>query len=154
MILTYNPYLITNIKAAPMPTIPICLGLGIVTFIVPFFLFTWSMKHLPAGIASALSVVEPMAATVFSAVLFREIPDALAIAGSSTYSRISPGLQSSTLQILSNVVNLIALHLFVFNICFVKVFLLFFGVFGYFYSRKLQVNLQFSKKLFNYDTQM
>jgi drug/metabolite transporter (DMT)-like permease len=73
--------LITNIKAAPMPTIPICLGLGIVTFIVPFFLFTWSMKHLPAGIASALSVVEPMAATVFSAVLFREIPDVLAIAG-------------------------------------------------------------------------
>jgi drug/metabolite transporter (DMT)-like permease len=73
--------LITNIKAAPMPTIPICLGLGIVTFIVPFFLFTWSMKHLPVGIASALSIVEPMAATVFSAILFREIPDLISILG-------------------------------------------------------------------------
>jgi drug/metabolite transporter (DMT)-like permease len=39
------------------------------------------MKHLPAGIASALSIVEPMAATVFSAVLFAEIPDAWSIGG-------------------------------------------------------------------------
>lgn len=70
-----------NIVYAPMPTVPLCIGLGIVTFVMPYFLFTWSMKHLPAGIASALSVVEPMAATVFSAVLFAEIPDALSVSG-------------------------------------------------------------------------
>ena len=62
--------LIENIASAPMPTIPLCIGLAVATFVLPFFLFTWSMKYLPAGIASALSVVEPMAATVFSAVLF------------------------------------------------------------------------------------
>lgn len=73
--------LISNIASAAMPTIPLCIGLGIVTFVTPFFLFTWSMKHLPAGIASALSVVEPMAATVFSAVLFSEIPDPWSVGG-------------------------------------------------------------------------
>lgn len=73
--------LISNIASVPMQTIPLCVGLGIVTFVLPYFLFTWSMKHLPAGIASALSVVEPMAATVFSAVLFFEIPDPWSIGG-------------------------------------------------------------------------
>ena len=73
--------LISNISSVPFTTIPLCIGLGIVTFVVPFFLFTWSMNHLPAGIASALSVVEPMAATVFSAVLFKEIPDLVSMIG-------------------------------------------------------------------------
>lgn len=73
--------LIGNVIAAPMPTIPLCIGLGIVTFVMPYFLFTWSMKYLPAGVASALSVVEPMAATVFSAVLFTEIPDVVSLIG-------------------------------------------------------------------------
>ena len=73
--------LIGNVIAAPVQTIPLCLGLAVTTFVLPFFLFTWSMKHLPAGIASALSIVEPMAATIFSAVLFAEIPDAWSIGG-------------------------------------------------------------------------
>ncbi len=73
--------LVTNIVSAPTQTLPLCIGLGIVTFVMPYFLFTWSMKHLPAGIASALSVVEPMAATIFSAVLFSEIPDLWSIGG-------------------------------------------------------------------------
>ena len=73
--------LIGNIASAPIPTLPLCISLGIVTFIIPFFLFTWSMNHLPAGIASALSVVEPMAATVFSAVMFKEIPDIVSMIG-------------------------------------------------------------------------
>lgn len=73
--------LIKNVTVSPMPTLPLCVGLGLVTFIIPFFLFTWSMKYLPVGIASALSIVEPMAATVFSAILFREIPDLISIFG-------------------------------------------------------------------------
>lgn len=73
--------LINNISQSPAATIPLSVGLGIVTFIMPYFLFTWSMKHLSAGIASALSVVEPMAATIFSAVLFSEIPDIPSIIG-------------------------------------------------------------------------
>lgn len=73
--------LIGNIASAPIPTIPLCVGLAVATFVMPFFLFTWSMKYLSAGIASALSVVEPMAATIFSAVLFLEIPDVPSIIG-------------------------------------------------------------------------
>lgn len=73
--------LINNISQLPAVTIPLSVGLGIVTFVMPYFLFTWSMKHLSAGIASALSVVEPMAATIFSAVLFSEIPDIPTIIG-------------------------------------------------------------------------
>ena len=73
--------LISNVSASPMPTVPLCVGLGIATFVMPYYFLTWSMKHLSAGTASALSIVEPMAATVFSAVLFSEIPDALSIVG-------------------------------------------------------------------------
>ncbi len=32
------------------------------------------MRDLPAGTASALSIIEPLAATLFSAVIFGEIP--------------------------------------------------------------------------------
>jgi len=73
--------LIENINKAPAYVLPLCLGLGIVTFVTPYFLFTWSMKFLPAGVASALSVVEPMAATVFSALIFKEIPGVVSIIG-------------------------------------------------------------------------
>ena len=69
------------IAASPIPTVPLCIGLGITTFIMPYYLLTWSMKHLSAGTASALSIVEPMAATLFSAVLFSEIPDLVSIVG-------------------------------------------------------------------------
>jgi drug/metabolite transporter (DMT)-like permease len=73
--------LINNVSVAPMPTVPLGIGLGIVTFVMPYFLFTWSMRHLPAGVASALSIVEPMAATLFSALLFSEIPDIVSVIG-------------------------------------------------------------------------
>lgn len=56
----------------PLPTIPLGIALGLCTGIIPYFLFTLAMKVLPAGTASALSIVEPMAATVFGILLFRE----------------------------------------------------------------------------------
>ncbi len=59
---------------APLIIIPLIIGLGICTFIIPYVLYTIALKHLPAGTASALSIVEPMAATVFSIVIFKEVP--------------------------------------------------------------------------------
>lgn len=56
-------------------------GLGIVTFVIPYFLYTLSLKYLPAGTASALSIVEPMAATVFGMIFLHEIPDIFAGVG-------------------------------------------------------------------------
>ena len=55
-----------------LPTIPLLVGLGIVTFVVPYFLYTLAMRDLPAGTASALGIVEPMAATVFSVIFLKE----------------------------------------------------------------------------------
>lgn len=54
-------------------TIPLAIGLGIFTCVLPYFLYTLSLKELPAGTASALGIIEPMAATVFSVIIFREV---------------------------------------------------------------------------------
>jgi len=57
------------------------IGLGVITFVIPYFLYTLSLKYLPAGTASALSIVEPMAATVFGMLFLNQIPDVFAGAG-------------------------------------------------------------------------
>ncbi len=51
---------------APAETLPLLLGVGIVTFVLPYFLYTMAMKSLPAGVASSLAILEPMIATVIS----------------------------------------------------------------------------------------
>ncbi len=56
----------------PAFTVPLCIALGIVTYIIPYFLYTLALKTLPAGTASALSIVEPMAATLFSLIFLHE----------------------------------------------------------------------------------
>ena len=68
-----NPAEIISIAASePLPAIPLMIGLGVFTFVVPYFLYNLSMRNLPAGTASALGIIEPMAATVFSVILFPE----------------------------------------------------------------------------------
>ncbi len=47
-------------------------GCGLCTCVLPYFLYTMSLKYLPVGTASALSIVEPMAATFFSVTLLGE----------------------------------------------------------------------------------
>ena len=44
----------------------VMIGCGICTCVLPYFLYTISLKYLPVGTASALGIVEPMAATFFS----------------------------------------------------------------------------------------
>ena len=66
---------------APLETLPLCIGIGIVTFILPNFLYTTALGELPAGIASALSIVEPMAATVFSVIVLGDSIDLFAGVG-------------------------------------------------------------------------
>lgn len=48
------------------------IGIGVSTSVLPYFLYTVSLKFLPVSTASALSTVEPMAATVFSIALLGE----------------------------------------------------------------------------------
>lgn len=61
---------LTAIK--PMTAIPLMIGIGIFTCITPYFLYTLAIKELPVGVASALGIIEPMAATIYSVVFFRE----------------------------------------------------------------------------------
>ena len=55
--------------------------LGLITYVLPYSLCTVAMQSLPAGTASALCIVEPMAATVFSMIFLGEIPDVFAVIG-------------------------------------------------------------------------
>lgn len=65
----------------PAVTVPLLLGLGICTCILPYFLFNYSLKTLPSGTASAMSIIEPLSASVFSFTLLGEDPDAPSIIG-------------------------------------------------------------------------
>ena len=77
-----NPIEIIEIAAKePLTTVPLMIGLGIFTFVLPYFLYTLSMRSLPAGTASALGIIEPMAATIFSVILFDEKLDVFSIIG-------------------------------------------------------------------------
>lgn len=77
-----NPHEIAeHAAAAPAVTIPLLTGLGLATFVIPYFLYTLGMRTLPAGTASALSVVEPMSATLFGVLLLGESLDGFATVG-------------------------------------------------------------------------
>ncbi len=64
--------IITAAAVKPSIVVPLMIGLGVATFVTPYFLYTLAMRDLPAGTASALGIVEPMAATVYSIILFNE----------------------------------------------------------------------------------
>ncbi len=77
-----SPYELFEItQGKPAQTLPWIVGVGVVTFVLPYLLFTLAMKELPAGTASSLSVVEPMSATIFGVVLFKEKLGALSACG-------------------------------------------------------------------------
>ena len=73
-----DPMGTVNIAQGEMTSIPLLIGLGVFTFVLPYVLYTLSMRELPAGVASALGIVEPMAATLFG-VLF--LGDRLSVTG-------------------------------------------------------------------------
>ena len=50
----------------PVITIPLMVGIGICTCILPYFFYTLGLKDTPAGIASSLGIIEPLSATIFS----------------------------------------------------------------------------------------
>ncbi len=56
----------------PLETLPLVFGIGLFTCVFPYFLYTLALRDIPVGTASALSIIEPMSATVFSVVLFNE----------------------------------------------------------------------------------
>lgn len=56
----------------PGITVLLMIGMGICTCTMPYFLYTLALRDIPAGTASALGILEPVAATVFSVVFLKE----------------------------------------------------------------------------------
>ncbi len=52
--------------------VPLAVSHAVITFVLPYFLYTISLKNLPAGVAAALGIIEPLSATVFSIIIFGE----------------------------------------------------------------------------------
>ncbi|MBQ2614875.1 MAG: DMT family transporter [Clostridia bacterium] len=50
----------------PAVILPLMVGVGVCTSVLPYFLYTLALKEIPVGTASTLSIVEPMAATLMS----------------------------------------------------------------------------------------
>ncbi len=61
--------IIPNMMKDPALLIPLSVGLGVITYVIPYFLYTLGLRDLPAGTAAALGIMEPMAATLFSLLL-------------------------------------------------------------------------------------
>ena len=67
--------------ASPHTIIPALIALGLITSIIPYFLYTLSLKSIPAGTASSLGILEPMSATIFSIIFLGEKLSILAALG-------------------------------------------------------------------------
>lgn len=77
-----QPSLIASYAASrPAVTVPLLIGLGLCTCVLPYFLFNSSLKTLPSGTASAMSIIEPLSASIFSFTLLGEEPDVFSIVG-------------------------------------------------------------------------
>lgn len=59
-------------SADPLSNIPLMLGLGLFTCVIPYSIYTVSLKDIPVGTASSLGMIEPLSATVYSVVFFSE----------------------------------------------------------------------------------
>ena len=62
-------------------TIPLLLCLGICTSFVPFLLNGAALRYLSAGTVSALSIIEPLSATIYSVMFFGEQMNAIKLIG-------------------------------------------------------------------------
>ena len=66
------PDLVNLTQQSPALLWTLIVSIGLCTCAVPYLMYTTSLKYVPAGTASALSLIEPMAAILYSVVFFRE----------------------------------------------------------------------------------
>jgi len=80
--LTCNPIELVSITVSkPLEIVPLIIGIGVVTAVLPYLFYTMALREIPAGTASALAIIEPMAATVFSVIIFNEKLTAISATG-------------------------------------------------------------------------
>ena len=59
-------------SVAPIKILPLTVGLGVLTSVMPYLMYTTSLKFIPVGTASALAIIEPMSATLFGVFILGE----------------------------------------------------------------------------------
>ncbi len=64
--------IIDCIKIEPFAVILLCVGVGVITCTLPYFLYTLALRKIPAGTASSLGILEPTAATILSVLILEE----------------------------------------------------------------------------------
>ncbi|MBO7208317.1 MAG: EamA family transporter [Clostridia bacterium] len=69
------------IISSPAVTFCLCIGMGIVSCILPYFLYSTALKYIPAGTASSLAIIEPMSATLLSVIILGEQISLYQVAG-------------------------------------------------------------------------
>ena len=68
-----NPIEIVTITSKqPHSIIPLIVGIGVFTCVLPYVFYTMGLKDVPAGTATALGIIEPLSATVFSVAFLGE----------------------------------------------------------------------------------
>ena len=68
-----NPLgVIPIINKSPYSLSLLCIGMGVVTCVFPYILYTLGLKETDAGLVSSLGVIEPMAATLMSVIFLKE----------------------------------------------------------------------------------
>ncbi len=58
--------------AEPFTRISLLVLMGISTCVLPYLFYTLGLKEIDAGIAASLGILEPVAATLFSVIIFKE----------------------------------------------------------------------------------
>ncbi len=77
-----NPYEVPGLLSVnPALSIPLVILMGIFTCVLPYFFYTRGLKETDAGTASSLAILEPMAATLFSVIIFKEKLDFYSVTG-------------------------------------------------------------------------
>lgn len=71
-ILVSKPLQIIQIVSTNPGSLILALVCGICTCVLPYLFYTLALRELPAGTASSLAIVEPLAATVFSVAFLGE----------------------------------------------------------------------------------
>lgn len=68
-----NPAEIVSITIQePASIIPLIIGIGVFTCVLPYLFYTFGLRDIPAGTATAMGIIEPLSATVFSVAFLGE----------------------------------------------------------------------------------
>lgn len=66
------PSTVNTLIHSPLQAKLLAIGIGVINCVLPYVLYTMALKEISAGVASSLSVMEPMFATLFSIIIFDE----------------------------------------------------------------------------------